>query len=163
MSYKISCMHAQLLSHVQLFASPWTVAHQASLSMGFSRQQDWSGLPFPSPGGLPDPRLEPRCLELKVDSFVAKAFLRGRFIVIPQETIKIFVNTCSSQTSTKTQHDGGLSNSFCSCCLVAQLCAGLHNPMDCSPPGSSVHSISQGRTLEWVAIPFSRGSSQPTD
>ena len=47
------------LSHVRLFAAPWTVAYQASLSMGFSRQGYWSGLPFPSPGGLLDPGIEP--------------------------------------------------------------------------------------------------------
>ena len=47
------------LSHVWLFASPWTVAHQAPLSMGFSRQEYWSALPFPSPGDLPDPGIEP--------------------------------------------------------------------------------------------------------
>ena len=46
-------MHAQSLSHVQLFATPWTVALQAPLSMGFSRQEYWSGLPFPPPGNLP--------------------------------------------------------------------------------------------------------------
>ena len=40
------------LSHVRLFATPWTVAHQTPLSMGFSRQEYWSGLPFPSPGTL---------------------------------------------------------------------------------------------------------------
>ena len=50
----------QLLSHVQLFATPWTVAHQALLSMGFSRQEYWSGLPFLSPENLPDPRIEPK-------------------------------------------------------------------------------------------------------
>ena len=42
------------------FATPWTVAHQAPLSMGFSRQEYWSGLPFPSPGDLPDSGIEPR-------------------------------------------------------------------------------------------------------
>jgi len=46
--------------------------------------------------------------------------------------------------------------------LVTKLCEGsLFVTMDCSPPGSSVHGISQARVLEWVAIPFSRGSSQP--
>ena len=45
--------------------------------------------------------------------------------------------------------------------LVTQLCPTLCNPTDCSPPGSSVHGILQARILEWVAIPFSRGSSQP--
>ena len=46
---------------------------------------------------------------------------------------------------------------------VAQLCPTLCDPMDCSPPGSSVHGISQAKILEWVAIPFSRGSSWPSD
>ena len=46
-------------SHVQLCDTLWTVAHQAPLSMGFSRQESWSGLPFPPPGDLPDPVIEP--------------------------------------------------------------------------------------------------------
>ena len=49
----------QLLSHVRLFVTLWTVACQALLSMGFSRQKYWSGLPFPSPRNLPDPGIEP--------------------------------------------------------------------------------------------------------
>ena len=48
-----------MLSHVRLFVIPWTVAHQAPLSMGFPRQEHWSGLPFPPPGDLPDPGIEP--------------------------------------------------------------------------------------------------------
>ena len=48
------------LSRVWLFKTPWTVAHQAPLSMGFSRQEYWSGLPFPPPGDLLDPEIEPR-------------------------------------------------------------------------------------------------------
>ena len=51
-------MHAPLLCHVRLFATPWTVAHQAPLSVGFSRQEYWSGLPFPPPGDLSDPGIE---------------------------------------------------------------------------------------------------------
>ena len=58
------------LSRVRLFATPWTVAYQASLSIGFSRQKCWSGLPFPSPGDLPDPGLEPRSPTLQVDSLL---------------------------------------------------------------------------------------------
>ena len=50
-----TCLQAQLLSRVQLFTTPWTVACQAPLSMGFSRQGSWSGLPFPPPGDHPDP------------------------------------------------------------------------------------------------------------
>ena len=49
-------------SPVRLFVTPWTVAHQAPLSVGFSRQEYWSGLPFPSPGNLPNPESEPASL-----------------------------------------------------------------------------------------------------
>ena len=82
------------LSHVQLFVTPWTVAYQASLSMGFFRQEHWSGLPFPSP-----------------------------------------------------MHESESE--------VAQSCPTLSDPMDCSPPSSSVHGIFQARGLEWGAIAFS--------
>ena len=56
------------LSRVQLFATPWTVAHQAPPSMGFSRQEYWSGLPSLSPGDLPDPGIEPRSPALQADA-----------------------------------------------------------------------------------------------
>ena len=59
-------------SGVQLFATPWTVAYQAPLSMGFSRQEYWSGLPFPSPGDLPDPGIEPRSPTLQADSLLSE-------------------------------------------------------------------------------------------
>ena len=52
-------MCAKLPSHVQLFVTPWTVARQVPLSVGFSRQEYWSGLPCPPPGNLPDPGIEP--------------------------------------------------------------------------------------------------------
>ena len=51
----------------------------------------------------------------------------------------------------------------CAHVLVAHSCPDICDPLDCSPPGSSVHGIFQARILEWVAIPFSRGSSQPRD
>jgi len=56
------------LSRVQLFATPWTIAYQAPLSMEFSRQEYWSGLLFPSPGDLPDPGIEPRSPTLQADA-----------------------------------------------------------------------------------------------
>ena len=56
------------LSHVRLFVTPWTVAHQVPWSMGFSRHEYWSGLPFPSPGDLPDPGIEPRSPTLQADA-----------------------------------------------------------------------------------------------
>ena len=54
---------AQSKQLVQLFATPWAVAHQALLSMEFSKQEYWSGLPFPTPGDLSDPGIEPMSLE----------------------------------------------------------------------------------------------------
>ena len=51
-------MHAQSLSHIRIFLTPWTVALWAPLSMGFSSQEYWSGLPLPLPGNLPDPGIE---------------------------------------------------------------------------------------------------------
>ena len=57
-----------MLSRVRLFATPWTVAHQAPPSMEFSRQEYWSGLPFPSPGDLPDPGIEPGSPALQADA-----------------------------------------------------------------------------------------------
>ena len=64
----LSRLKVKSLSHVRLFVTPWTVAHQASLSMGLSRQEYWSGLPFPSPGGLPDRGIEPRSPALQADA-----------------------------------------------------------------------------------------------
>ena len=60
------------LSHVRLFVTPWTVTYQAPLSMGFSRQEYWSGLPFPSPGDLPDPGIEPRSPAWEADSLTSE-------------------------------------------------------------------------------------------
>ena len=56
------------LSHVRLFATPWTVAYQAPQSMEFSRQESWSGLAFPSPGDLPNPGIEPGSPTLQADA-----------------------------------------------------------------------------------------------
>ena len=56
------------LSCVRLFAIPWAVAYQAPQSMGFSRQEYWSGLPFPSPGDLPNPGIELRSPTEQADS-----------------------------------------------------------------------------------------------
>ena len=69
------------LSHVQLFAAPRTVAHQAPPSMGFSRQEYCSGLPFPSPGDLPDPGIEPRFPALQADALISDPPGRHKFIL----------------------------------------------------------------------------------
>ena len=62
----------KLLSHVQLFATPWIVAYQAPPSMGFSRQEYWSGLPFPSPGDLPNPGIEPGSPAFRADALTSE-------------------------------------------------------------------------------------------
>ena len=59
-------------SHVRLVATPWTVAYQVPPSMGFSRQECWSGLPFPSPGDLPNPGIKPRSPALQADALLSE-------------------------------------------------------------------------------------------
>ena len=68
------CMKVKVksLTRVRLFATPWTVAYQAPLSMRFSRQEYWSGLPFPSPGDLPDPGIELRSPALQADALTSE-------------------------------------------------------------------------------------------
>ena len=63
----------KLLSCIQLFLTPWTVAHQAPPPMGFSRQEYCSGLPFPSPGDLPDAGMEPRSPALHADTLLSES------------------------------------------------------------------------------------------
>ena len=62
-----------VLTHVWLFSTPWTVAHQAPLSLEFSGQEYWSGLPFPFPGDLPGPGIEPASPVLQADSLLSEA------------------------------------------------------------------------------------------
>ena len=71
------------LSRVRLFATPWTVAHQALPSMGFSRKEYWSGLPFPSPGDLPNPEIKPGFPALQADALTCE--LPGK----PKASIKL--------------------------------------------------------------------------
>ena len=62
----------KLLSRVRLFVTPWTVAYQAPPSVGFSRQEYWSGLPFPSPGDLPDPGIESGSPTFQADTLTSE-------------------------------------------------------------------------------------------
>ena len=74
-------MKVESVSRVQLFVSPWTVACQAPLSLEFSRQEYWSGLPFSSPGHLPDPEIEPRSPTLQTDSLLSESPLKLLLII----------------------------------------------------------------------------------
>ena len=64
--------YMKLLSSVQFFAMPWTGAHQVPLSMGLSRQECWSGLPFPSQEDLPEPGIEPESPALQADALLSE-------------------------------------------------------------------------------------------
>ena len=107
---------------VRLFATPWTVAYQAPPSMGFSRQECWSGLPFPSPGDLPNPGL-PHCRQT-----LYRLSHQGSPGVLK----------CVS-LNPKVPWSSG-----CGAMLVAQSCPTLCDPMDCNSPGSSAHGDSPG-------------------
>ena len=72
----------KLLSRVGLFVTLWTVTHQAPQSMGFSRQEYWSGVPFPSPGDLPDPGIKPRSPALEADILTSETPGKPIYIVI---------------------------------------------------------------------------------
>ena len=72
------------LSRVRLFVTPWTAAHQAPPSMEFSRQEYWSGLPFPSPEDLPHPGIEPGFLALRADALPKNNSVLSKNYYIPK-------------------------------------------------------------------------------
>ena len=87
-------MKVKSLSCVQLFVTPWTVAYQALPSMGFSRQEYWSGLPFLSSGDLPNPGIEPGSPALQTDAVPSEPLgkpLRGAKV----DTIHILIDPAS--------------------------------------------------------------------
>ena len=134
------------LSRVWLFATPWTVAYQAPPSMGFSRQEYWSGLPFPSP----------RLLWLGLPKLCWIKVVR----------MSIFVLFLIIEKTLSTFHvEYSFSCEFVTCVHAKwlQFCLTLCNFMNYSPPGSSIHGIFQSRIVEWVAMPSSRRSSQCRD
>ena len=125
-------------SHVRLFTTPWIAAYQAPPSMGFSRQAYWSGVPLPSP------------------------FKSLSFYIFPPWILTKLLSLNKSKF-VWTTHVFSILYTCAGLCLIAQSCPTLCNPIDCSPPGSSVYGIFQARILEWVAISFSGGSSCPRD
>ena len=141
-------MKVKLLSRVRLLATPWTAAHQAPPSVGFSRQEDWSGVPLPLPVLVPTAQQS----ESAMHGTHILSFLDFLFIQVTAEHQVGFPLLCGWFSL--------LTYFICCCCyLVAKSCPTFCDPTDCSPPGSSVHGILQARILEWVAISFSKGSS----
>ena len=94
-------MPAKSLSCVRLFVTPWTIAPQAPLSMGFSRQEYWSGLPLPSPRDLPDPGIKAR-------SLVSPALAGGFFTT--RATWQAQYNMGHMENNRKKQHWGSVTS-----------------------------------------------------
>ena len=140
---------------------PWTVAHQDTPSMGFSAQEYWNGLPFPSPGDLPNPGIEPGSRALQADSLPSEPPRKQSMATLHEIILS------ESLLPTAVSHFKSLCHILIilsACCAVALGCFShvwLYVFMDCSPPGSSLHRILQARILEWLAVPSSRGSSNP--
>ena len=150
------------LSCVRLFSTPWTVAYQAPLSIGFSRQDYWSGLPFPSPEGLPNPGTEPGSPALQTEALPSEP--QGKGCCCCRWVASVVSDSVQSQRWQPTRlprpwdSPGKNTGVGCQCLLqcmkvkgqseVAQSCPTLSDPMDCSPPGSSVHGVLQARVLE---------------
>ena len=98
LSRQIDRQIVKSLSRVQLFATPWTVAHQAPLSVGFSRQEQWSGLTFPSPGNLPNSGIKPRSPKLQADTLPSEPPGKPATLAdvqIPRLTCQSLTNYCS--------------------------------------------------------------------
>ena len=130
-----TCLPAHLLSHVQIFVTTWTVAHQAPRSMGFSRQGYWSQLPFPSPGNLPKPRIK--------SMFPVARALEGRF----------FSTEPPGKPMLYSRSLLVIYFIYATSAKLRQLCPTLCDPIDGSPPGSSVPGILQARTLSGLPFP----------
>ena len=147
---------ARVLSHVRLFATPGTVTPQAPLSMGFPRQEFWSGLPFPTPGDLPTPGVEPRSPPLQADSLPAKP--QGKLKNTGVGSLSLLQSIFPTQESNWgllcLLHFQADSLPLCHLWIprlkvkVAQLC-----PILCDPMDYRVHVILQARILEWVLSP----------
>ena len=141
--------HVCILSHVWLSVTPWIATSQAPLSMGFSRQEHWSGLLCLPPGDLPNLGIELRSLTLWADSLLSEppgkpknfgvgnlSLLQGIFPTQESNWDLLHCRWILYQLS--YQGSPNLKNTDIE---VAQSCLTLCDPMDCSRPGSSVHEI----------------------
>ena len=127
-------------SRVRLYAVPQMAAHQAPLSLGFSRQEYWSGLPFPSPMHV--------CM--------LSRFSRVRLCDPMDSSPRLLCPQGSLGKNTGVgYHFLLLQDAAAAAAKSLQSCPTLCDPIDGSPPGSAIPGILQARTLEWVAISFS--------
>ena len=130
--------------------TPWTVAHQAPLSMRFSRQEYWSGLPFPSSGDLP----QPEDLPLHCRRILYQLKHQGSCWERTDRCICMTGSLCCPPETITT-----LLISYCCCCLVTESCSTLLQLHGLSPTRLLCPWNFPARILEWVAISFSRASS----
>ena len=138
-------------SHVQLFTTLCTIACQAPLSMGFSRQEYWSGLPCPPLGDLPHPGTDPSLLHRlhrQVNSLPLAPPGKLKYF---QLNLLIF----HSKIYSLSLWNSNLTAAAAAAAKSLQSCPTLCDPIDGSPRGSPVPGILQARTLQWVAISFS--------
>ena len=129
----------------------------------------WSGQLFLSPRGLRNPGIESRSPTLQADSLLSEppgkpkntgvGSLSLRQRIFPTQELNLGLLHCKWDLCQLSYQ--GSPNMWWWFSLIIKLCPTLCDSMDCSPPGSSVNGILQARILEWVAISFSRGSSQP--
>ena len=167
----------KLLSHVRLFATPWTVAYQDPQSMGFSRQEYWSGLPFPSPGESSWPRdwtqvsrivgrrftvWATRTWIMFFWNYLAFSIIQWMFAIWSLAPLPFLNPACTSRSSQFT-YCWSLAWRILSTTLLACDESESCLVMSDSLLTSWVPGILQARILEWVADPFSRGSFQPRD
>ena len=121
----------KLLSRIRLFATPWIVAYQASLYMGFSRQGYWSGLPFPSPGDLPDPGMEPGSPDIAGRWFTLwasrEAQYMGIYIYARTKTKTKIYSVTLTKTKGKLMGSMGSANNWNTSSNKAQQPQGKHN------------------------------------
>ena len=111
----------QWLSHVRFFTTPWTVTHQAPLSMGFSRQEYWSGLPFSTPRDLPDPETE--FTSLASPAMASGFFTTGQQIIIPNLQMRSWRFSKIKGFDHKKCNRKGNPNP---CCTDSQACTQYH-------------------------------------
>ena len=128
-----------MFSRVQLFVTTWSVAHQASLPLGFSRQEYWSGLPFLPPGDLVYPGIEPRYPALLVDSLPLAP--PGKPIV----RFKTYPAAAAAAMHVKAADRKG------------KVKAAQSHLTLCNPTDYTIHGILQAGILEWVTLPFFQG------
>ena len=140
---QVAAAAAKFFSCVWLCATPETAAHQASPSLGFSRQEHWTGLPFPSPMHESKKwKWKWSCVRLLAPPWTA-AQQAPPSMDFPGKNTGVGCHFLLQCMKVKSESE------------VAQSCPTLSDPMDWSLPGSSVHGIFQPRVLEWGAIAFS--------